>query len=149
MLEDLYLQATNYIPDLDTTAKLKEELKILIDTKKEELRLYVEELNALKEKEAELLEGLKDEMECKGLEGLDLGDYKISLVDARLSVKVGDINECDRRFVRVKEEPNKREALKHYKDTGILPEGFSLVKGQKSLRITKRAEEEQDESNDI
>lgn len=111
-------------------ARLEEALK--------ELPLYKEiealrvEIASAKRKQEEQENELLEAMLRENVAEWDDGVYNIKIKNtARDSVKVLDIDEIPKEFIRTKIEADKVAIMKLYKETGVLTPGTDIVKDDK------------------
>lgn len=144
--------------DEDSTALIKESLDAISEDFKDKaikIAQYVKSIEsdievakgektrveAFKKAQENKLEKVRDYLKTcmleSGLDKIKTPTDSIMLMDGRDMLEVTDPDSIPENFIKIEKTIMKREANEYWKETGIVPAGFSVTHGQPSLRISK------------
>lgn len=141
--EDEMLEAERYLIEaeadlsekIENIARLIKNLEAERDTFKKESDRLAAKAKSFENKVTNLKSYLQDSLEVAGIDKVKGELFTVSLQNNAMSLDIESIDHIPAEFKRVPEPVvNKRELLKHIKDTGEVFEGVE-VKQTKSLRI--------------
>lgn len=98
-------------------------------------------VEAFKKSQENKLEKVRDYLKAcmleSGLDKIKTPTDSIMLMTGRDTIEVTDPDLIPENFIKIEKTIMKREANEYWKETGIIPAGFSVSQGQPSLRISK------------